>query len=579
MKKSTLTTFGFILLIAEFFAPNIGAAATFFFSPSSFETGIGGKVIVNLKINSEEASLNAAQTIIHFPPGNLEVSSVDKEGSIFNFWLEDPSFSNTEGTISLAGGTPNGVSGGSLQVLKITFTAKGSGSGTISLTDAAIAASDGSGTNILSKLIDSAFTVTTVRETAPIAKPATEPVPAPTQIVRAAVPSGKLPIKPVITVPLFPDETRWYNLVGPFVANWKLPEDVTDVSTAVNKQPNFAPTKSEGLFDNKTFPAPDDGAWYLHLRFKNNIGWGPTAHYRLAIDTAPPLAFETTALEGVATDNPTPTLQFETSDALSGLKGYQIYTEDNGFIVIPISGFKNSFVLPLQSPGKKRIVVKAMDFSGNSVESIVELDITPIPSPILTFVTKQLFSDENRGLTARGTAIVGTKLFLKLYFGDELVSEKTPSVDALGNWELVFDEPLRNGKYKIVAQSQDLRGALSLEVNSGFITVQERPIIQLGPLQLGRGGASILLLLILIFGFSGGIWFYKRRQKKLSLRVSFTASEISKIFQLIGEDVKSVQKALETPTTADDQYSLTKLRENLKKMEVYLKKGLEKINK
>ncbi len=534
---------------------------------------------MNLKINSDEASLNAAQTIINFPPSNLEVVSVDKEGSIFNFWLEDPEFSNTNGTISLAGGTPNGVSGSSLQVLKITFVAKGSGSGSITLTDAAIAASDGSGTNILSKILDSAFVITTARETAPVAKPAAEVIPVPTQIVRKAVPTGKLPIKPVIVIPLFPEEARWYNFVGPFVASWGLPEDVTDVATAIDKAPKFAPTKSEGLFDNKAFPAPVDGASYLHVRFKNNVGWGPAAHYRLAVDTAPPLAFEIKVLEGNSTDNPTPTLQFETSDALSGLDEYQIKVGESSAVVVSSVGFKKSAILPLQSPGKKRIIVKATDFAGNGIESMVDLEITPIPQPVITFVTKQLFSDENQGLVIRGTAVTGTRLSLRLYFGTELVADKKPAVDSLGNWEFAFDEQLKNGKYKIIAQSSDLRGALSLDVDSGTITVKDKPIVQFGSLQLGKGGAGILLLVILVFGFGSGIWFYKRRQKKLSLRVSFTASEISKIFQLIGEDVKSVQKALETPTTADDQYSLTKLRDNLKKMEVYLRKGLEKIEK
>ena len=131
----------------------------------------------------------------------------------------------------------------------------------------------------------------------------------------------------------------------------------------------------------------------------------------------------------------------------------------------------------------------------------------------------------------------------------------------------------------VSVEGQDARGALSLVVDSLEIRVKSKPIIQIGFIQLGKGGAAIIMLLILVMGFCGGVWFYKKRQEKLALRVWLAESEVSKIFKLIMDDVEGVAKARQTSTTADDDYALGRLRENIKKMEAYLKRGVEKIKK
>lgn len=559
-------------------------AATLSLIPSSFEVGVGEKFVIEARVDSEGVSFNAAQATIRFPKDTLEVVGVDKTSSSFSFWLEEPTFSNTEGTISFTGGTPYGVSGDAVQVLKIEFRAKGSGSGTFTLTEAAISAADGSGTNILSKTNDAVFAVVPARITPKVPEP--QKIPEPEQIVRRPLPSGKLPIKPTINISLYPQENRWYNVVGQFTARWDLPLDISGINTALNKNPNFIPPeRSEGLFDNKTFGLPQDGIWYLHIRFQNNLGWGPTAHYRIAVDTQPPLGFEINILEGETTGNPAPTLQFTTSDTLSGLKEYLVRIGDGDLIHITPSDFAGSFKLPLQGPGKQKVLVKAVDQADNGIENSLDIEILPIASPVITFTPRELFSEDEQGLVVKGTALPDINVLLKIQKvlrkgRGEIVGNGTVRSDDKGNWEFTFGEqPLRNGRYVVLAQNQDQRGALSLIVDSQEIRVKSKPIIQIGPLQLGKGGAALLLLIILIAGFGGGVWFYKERQEKLAMRVSFTESEITKIFQLIRVDVERFSKARETPTTGDDEYAMKRLQENIQKMETYLKKGIEKIKK
>jgi len=581
MRIKLLLSFIVLFATGVFAYSPAASAATLFISPPSVEVGTGDKLTLDIKIDSEGVGLNAAQAVIRFPNDILEATGLDKTGSAFSFWLEEPNFSNADGVISFIGGIPYGVTGGSIQVLKVTFTAKGTGSGSLTVSDAAVTASDGSGTNILSKTVSASFMVVPKKVVPPTPVPApVEVVPPPVEIVRKPVPTGKLPVKPALNIQLYPDETRWYNLTSVFNVAWELPLDVTGITTALNNQPNYVPPKkSEGLFENKAFPSLADGVQYLHVHFQNNVGWGPAAHYRLAVDTQPPLPFDISAIEGESSDSPTPTLQFGTNDALSGLKEYQIRIGDGELIKVSAADYTGTYALPILTPGKRQVIVKAVDNAENGIEDSITIETLPIASPIITFVTQELFSEETRGLNVKGTSLPDIKILFQLYTGEALIAEGATSGDEMGNWEFTFDQPLRNGDYKVTAQSRDARGALSLVVDSPSIKVKSKPIIQIGPLQLGRGGAIGLLLFVLLAGFGGGVWFYKKRQKKLALRVSFAEAEITKIFQLLKADAERLLKARETPTAGNDVYAIQRLQENIQKMENYIKKGVEKIKK
>jgi len=581
MRIKLLLSFIVLFATGGFAYSPAASAATLFISPPSVEVGTGDKLTLDIKIDSEGVGLNAAQAVIRFPNDILEATGLDKTGSAFSFWLEEPNFSNADGVISFIGGIPYGVTGGSIQVLKVTFTAKGTGSGSLTVSDAAVTASDGSGTNILSKTVSASFMVVPKKVVPPTPVPApVEVVPPPVEIVRKPVPTGKLPVKPALKIQLYPDETRWYNLTSVFNVAWELPLDVTGITTALNNQPNYVPPKkSEGLFEKKAFPSLADGVQYLHVHFQNNVGWGPAAHYRLAVDTQPPLPFDISAIEGESSDSPTPTLQFGTNDALSGLKEYQIRIGDGELIKVSAADYTGTYALPILTPGKRQVIVKAVDNAENGIEDSITIETLPIASPIITFVTQELFSEETRGLNVKGTSLPDIKILFQLYTGEALIAEGATSGDEMGNWEFTFDQPLRNGDYKVTAQSRDARGALSLVVDSPSIKVKSKPIIQIGPLQLGRGGAIGLLLFVLLAGFGGGVWFYKKRQKKLALRVSFAEAEITKIFQLLKADAERLLKARETPTAGNDVYAIQRLQENIQKMENYIKKGVEKIKK
>ncbi len=105
-----------IVLSFVFGLTSVASAADFNLAPASGTLGLNQEFSVHLHINSGEAVVNAAQATLTFPSNIVQVQSISKDSSIFNFWLQEPEFSNDAGTISFIGGTPNGVRGSSLQV-------------------------------------------------------------------------------------------------------------------------------------------------------------------------------------------------------------------------------------------------------------------------------------------------------------------------------------------------------------------------------------------------------------------------------------------------------------------------------
>lgn len=587
MKKISTLLVTAVVACAIFAFGSDAFAAELFMTPQIGTHGLNTTFSLDLKINSQGDSINAAQAHVAFPKTILEVSSISVDGSIFGFWPEEPLFSNENGTIDFIGGTVNGVSGASLQVLTIAFRAKSVGEAQISLDDGAITIDDGTGTNILTGATGANHRVSisaivppspqtpeTVPEGTQQALPLPgEPIPPPVIIERVPEPAKHLPEMPNISVSLYPNPNGWYNIRTPFNAAWALPGDITDVATALNENPNFAPTKSERLFDNKIFDSAPEGVSYLHVRFKNAIGWGSAAHYRIAIDTAPPALFAIESASGFETDDPAPVFTFETNDALSGIRHYLIKIGD----AEAFEWQSGKLQLPLQEPGTKKVLVRAFDFAGNSTSASVDLTTIPIESPVITFVTEKAFFGAEDGITVKGTALPNAEVRVSLAKASgELVVEQAAAVDNNGNWDLVFSEPLAIGKYAVFARTRDGRGALSLMAHA-VVTVKSQPIIKLGALEIGAGGSAIILLIILITGFSTGYWYFRERQRRLHIDVTMTSRDQMHLYDAMNKDLVKLTESFDALNETEKKFILERLSENVQKMKKYLVEEIKNI--
>ena len=98
--------FWIILLFSIFyflFSVSSAQAASLYFSPSSGSYIIGERVSVNVYVSSADQAMNAASGVISFPQDKIEVVSLSKTSSIFSLWVQEPSFSNSAGTVNFEG--------------------------------------------------------------------------------------------------------------------------------------------------------------------------------------------------------------------------------------------------------------------------------------------------------------------------------------------------------------------------------------------------------------------------------------------------------------------------------------------
>lgn len=576
-----------IIVLGSFFTLTDTEAATLFFSPASKTLSVGDSYDVSIRVDSQGQGFNAVQAAVQYPKDILKINAIHSSGadSTFNFWLEEPVANEARGTVSFIGGTTNGVVGASIPILRISFTVVGGGSGTITASDAAIAASDGSGTNILSEIRAGGVTVLpkvtgapTQTTPAPEAKPPEIPREILQEITRPATPSTRLPEKTQLQVPTYPDQKRWYNVTTDFLGQWTVPDDVSGVSTLVDQnRDTVPPAKREGLFAGKIFPALEDGIWYLHARFQNNKGWGPAVHYRIAIDTSPPLPFEIAVDEGLSTDVPAPTIHFPVHDGLSNIDRYVVSI--NG--IEATTTISDTATLPLQPPGTHAISVRAYDAAGNSTESTADLNIIPLPSPVITSISSPVFVGEG-GLTIRGISGVTTTILLSLKKKDgEVVANRNVVVDSLGNWETTIDTPLRYGNYIIEILARDPRGALSFPVSSAF-RVRERPILSIAGIGITKAwffaGIVLILLAGIALGWVGNRRWHARAGRKAAIVqrdiVNLTANTEKDIDTMLA---KYTDRQIDERESREIEFLLKKMKNDLKKIERYILNAIKDI--
>lgn len=516
-------------VVAGMLIPSVGFAATLNFQGDKDILAIGDTFTVDVRVDSADQGINASQATVKFNQSVLSVDHVDKTGSVFNFWLAEPVADNTAGKVTFIGGSTSGFSGRSLQVLRIVFKAKGTGTTRLVFDDAAVTASDGTGTNILTqtagldiKCVSAADLVTLkpvlIKTTPEVAK--------------------ELPIAPKIQVPLYPDQKKWYNAKQIFSVLWQLPKDIAGVATQVTKNPETDPTKSEGLFDNKNFLPLDDGISYLHVRFKNNVGWGPTTHYRIGIDTVPPAAFTLSSPSGEGTDNPRPKVTFSTTDQLSAIEGYYAHVDSGD----PIRTTSGTFDVPTQLPGKHIVTIEARDLAGNKTLASKEYWVKALPSPQILSVSRDVYIGEG-GLAISGSSMPSVQVIVSLMNerGDEVAQAKTQSLED-GSWSLSIEQPLKVGSYLVGARIRDMRGASSLSSATTRVTVKERPYMVLFGLEFSYQSLIVTALSIAAFAILLSTLMQLERNRSRRRRLASVAKDVSSRIETLKTKLANLAK-------------------------------------
>jgi hypothetical protein len=335
-----------------FIVPSIARAATLYLLPSNGKFEPAKTFTVVAKVDTRGVAANAIEAVLSFDPKVLNVTALSTAGSIFDFNIRTPAYSNINGTISLGGVIVNpGYTGQSGTLLTITFKGILSGSSRVGFLSGSVLANDGKGSELLSGTSGGTY-----------------------EIGRGAVlpsPAVSSDILPVVTSPTHPDSSSWYSNSAP-VFNWTLPTGVNAVSYLLHVNPTANPGNvSDGLVNSASFSGVSDGTTYFHIKFRRGGVWGPITHVPVQIDTKPPKRFTITQLE----DGERPRLVFATTDEMSGVDHYVVSINDGEGVVVPSALTSASFTVPVLEPGTYQITVDAVDRAGNSTRESVKVAI------------------------------------------------------------------------------------------------------------------------------------------------------------------------------------------------------------
>lgn len=369
-----------ILTLTFFFAFSVTVnAATLSISSNLASVIVGNTVSLSVIVNSEGVAINNAEAVVKFPNDLFEVVSVSK-GSVFNLWVEEPTYSNSSGTVTFNGGLPTpGFVGPYGNVLNITLRAKRVGQGEITISGAAVRANDGLGTDVLTgqsgKVVNIIEAPVEVKVTpkVEVAEPVTVSIPG-------------------VSSPTHSNQDIWYKDNNPII-QWDVPSSASTIQAGLSLNADDVPkTVYNSAITHKTFSDTPDGVWYFKIRYKINGLWSEYVTYIIRIDNTPPQKKNV----DFSLDENSNILRVtsDINDALSGIDHYDIFINNSLLKTVPVTEFAGGkYDLHLDTKGKIIIKLVAYDKAENSVDAegliinnVVTNNIPKTNIPLMAFV-------------------------------------------------------------------------------------------------------------------------------------------------------------------------------------------------
>lgn len=512
---------------------------------------ISDKSIVNLNdvfvttvyVNSQGVAINNAEGDLTFPADLLQVQSISTADSVFTIWVEQPSFSNTAGTVSFNGGVPNpGFNGTTGKLFRVIFKAIKAGTVPISFTSANILANDGSGTDVTSKLNNTVVTVksSVVEE---------NPKPVQTSIADNV---GDIPTTPIITSREIPSETEWYK-IDTAVFKWNLPSDIISVQTSIDGNPDGIPTKTfTPAIASRTAILLDDGSNYFHVRFKNAAGWSKVASYKINIDNLPPRDFQATS---ELTNEGLTRLTLKATDLTSGMSQYVIYIDGTETATIEAENdVIKTKVLPVLPAGKHIASIRAYDKAKNFVEKTINFTAPELKKPILISYPSEVSTGER-------ISIVGKAYYpntdVKIYLTEDDLELAVYDVktDTDGLFKFESRAVTANKFISIYAETNLSDKETKLSSDKVFVKMS-KSIISIWAAKLVDITSAIVpligLLLLLAFFFYIFYMRFKIKQAKLRSDLHDAEMELHTEFTAIQANIDTYVKTLKKTGTKRD---------------------------
>ncbi len=329
-------------------------AATLTFSPTTGSYAQGSTFTVGVYTGSGESSINAVSGVVSYPQDKLEVISISKNQSIMSLWVQEPSFSNTKGTVNFEGIVLNpGFKGSQGKVLNLTFRVKSQGASSLSFSSASLLANDGEGTEILASKGTASFTLL------------------PEVVVQSvqqeeSLSSGPATLPPTITSATHTQDGWSSTTTGMFTFTFV--RDTKALRLLLDDNPSSKPAVLyEPPIETKVIQDLPEGTSYLHVQSLGQQGWSEVIHYKIQVDTVAPQPFTVTEVAPLS-------FLFEAEDELSKIASYTVQINEETPVSFVDDG-SHIYKITAIEEGVHVLTVTAFDGAGNTTESKISFTV------------------------------------------------------------------------------------------------------------------------------------------------------------------------------------------------------------
>jgi hypothetical protein len=561
-KAVLLIVLGFIFL-----APRTSRADTLSISPASGSYSQGKTFSVKISVSSPTTAINAVSGTLAFPPDKLQVTSVSKAESILTLWVQGPSFSNPQGTVSFEGVVPNpGFTGSGGLVATVNFKVIGTGNAIIKFNNGSILANDGEGTNILKNLNTASYTLSTLSE---------PPV---------VLDSDKLEDS-VITSSTHPDQNKWYSNNAP-IFNWQVPAGATAVRLLYDHNPLSTPNKVYSpAISEKSLEDVPDGVYYFHAQFRTSAGWGTPHHFRFRIDTMDPDPFKIIFPKGNRSEIPDPAISFRASDSLSGIDHYDIKIGNGELVTHEADEALEPIKLPSQAAGTHTVLVRVVDKAGNSTTESADYIIESIKPPTITDYPKEI--EEGDILKIAGKTYENSIVTLYLKDGHGVITSENTRSNGLGDFDTVWTKRINHGAFELSAIVTNPEGAKSSETEPLKIIVKQGAFIRFGLMTVNIISV-ILFFIVSLVGLVVCVWYVFSHMLKLKRKIRKDANlaeaslhvDFESLKSVIGKELERLERAsLKRELTREEKSIMENITDYIDDIEKDLKHRMDEVKK
>lgn len=398
-KHHTTKTFSWLLVLVLVVISALPSAAkgqqegaSLMIYPQTGAYAEGSTFDVLIYLNTGENYVDVVDIDLKFDPDILQVVTPAKEFSIVSTWTSPPSFSNSQGIITLRGRfRDKGISVSEGLISIVVFWAKATGEAAINFLDS-------------SKVILVGVETRNILNSTNMAKYDIFPSP----------PKG-----PQIFSSTHPDQNKWYKNNSP-AFTFKKTRKTEGFSYSLDNDPSAEPdniidTTSDSYF----FEGIESGVWYFHLKAKEEGAWGGTSHFRMNIDNVSPSMFKPRPRAfGTTLDNYL-LLHFDTIDLLSGIDHYEVKIVDmsdpKNILYSAFVRTESPYRLGADRKGVFSIIIRAFDKAGNFKKGEIEIRVI---SPGLAII--------NSGILLGGTffpfwSIISVLIIILLIVGGIII--------------------------------------------------------------------------------------------------------------------------------------------------------------